>query len=49
MPTLIARDFVFKIPWGLLQMKQDVLFQELQKSKSVENMGQVSVESYLLR
>lgn len=40
---------MFKIPWGLLQMKQDELFQELQKSKPVENMGQVPAESYLLR
>lgn len=49
MPTLIARDFMFQIPWDLLQMKQDELFQELLKSKPAENMGQVPAESYLLR
>lgn len=49
MPTLIARDLMFKMPWGLLQMKQDELFQELLESQPAENMGQVSAESYLLR
>lgn len=49
MPTFIARGFMFKIPWGLLQMKQDELLQELLKSKPAENMGQVPAQVSVIK